>query len=280
MTSAGPEPGWYFDPDGGDHERFWNGEAWTEHRRSKPSTFNPPPQLISETRPHPQNSERLPLEDEAEAQGGAPDGEAFRSQPDAVPATAAPTNQRSSPAEAIRAEQESLSDGARPTPRMGPALSLAVIEDLKNKGYSQSEIAEMFGKTRQAVSWHKHTYGGKMTPREIVLQHFPWTVSAEQSQSSPYRRMRDHGEYIATGGKGMSEDKLNRLRTFYRKINEERLVLEFDPSLPPEPGVSNKGGFAFRDRRPEDGDLLIRVNEFTNLTDEGREIWRFPPQDP
>ena len=75
MTSAGPDPGWYFDPDGGDHERFWNGEAWTEHRRSKPSTFNPPTQLISETRPHPRNGERLPLQDEAEAQGGTPDSE-------------------------------------------------------------------------------------------------------------------------------------------------------------------------------------------------------------
>jgi hypothetical protein len=50
MISAGPEPGWYFDPDGGDHERYWNGEAWTEHRRSKPLTFNPPPQPESKTR--------------------------------------------------------------------------------------------------------------------------------------------------------------------------------------------------------------------------------------
>lgn len=34
MTSVGPEPGWYFDPDGGQNERYWNGVAWTEHRRS------------------------------------------------------------------------------------------------------------------------------------------------------------------------------------------------------------------------------------------------------
>ena len=226
MTSAGPEPGWYFDPDGGDHERFWNGEAWTEHRRSKPSTFNPPPQLISETRPHPRNDERLPLQAEAEAQGGAPDGEEpyeidpitsssdqpgsypFRSQPpDAVLATAAPTIQLSSLTEAIPAEQESQSDGARTTPRTAPALSLAVIEDLKNKGFSQSEIAEMFGVTRQAVSWHKHTYGGRLTRREIILKHFPWKVSTEQGQTSPFKRMRDHAEYVATGGVGMHRDR-------------------------------------------------------------------------
>lgn len=159
-------------------------------------------------------------------------------------------------------------------------LSLSVVEALKNQGFSQSEIAEMFGVTRQYVSWIKHYYGGSMTPRELVLKHFPWNVSAEQSQSSPYRRLRDHGEYVATGGKGMSEDKLDRLRAFYRKLREEDLVVEHDPTLPPEPGVSNKGGFAFRSRKPSDGDLMIRVNEYTDLTDYGRRIWRLPDAEP
>ena len=159
-------------------------------------------------------------------------------------------------------------------------LSLSVVEDLKNKGFNQSEIAEMFGVTRQYVSWIKHTYGGRLTPREIVLQAWPWTVSAEQSQTSPYRRMRDHGEYIATGGKGMSEDKLKRLRAFYRKLKDENVVLEFDPTIPPIPGVSNKGGWAFRNRLPSDGDLIIRVNEYTDITENGRMIWRFPRKEP
>lgn len=161
-----------------------------------------------------------------------------------------------------------------------PELTLAVIEDLKGKGHSQSEIARMFGRTRQAVSWHKVQYGGRMTPREEIHQHFPWQVPAEQGQSSPYRRMRDHGEYIATGGVGMSKDKLNRLRAFYNKLRDEDLVLEFDPDLPPIEGVSNKGGFAFRQRVPADEDLLIRVNEHTRLTEKGRLIWRFPPVEP
>lgn len=159
-------------------------------------------------------------------------------------------------------------------------LSLAVVEDLKRKGFSQSEIAAQFGVTRQYVSWIVKYYNGSQTPRQLVLQHWPWKVSAEQSQSSPYRRMRDHGEFIATGGKGMSEDKLARLRTFYRKLRDEGLVLEYDPAIPPEPGVSNKGGFAFRKRVPKDKDLLIRGNEHTHLTEEGRIIWSFPPRDP
>lgn len=161
-----------------------------------------------------------------------------------------------------------------------PQLSLSVIEELRAIGYSQSDIARMFGKTRQAVSWHKKTYGGRLTPREEVARHFPWKVPQHQTQTSPYRRMRDHGEYVATGGRGMSKDKLNRLRSFYRKLRSENVVLEFDPGIEPRPGVSSQGGFVFRPRTDVDADLIIRVNEHTHLTEEGRMIWRLPEFDP
>jgi hypothetical protein len=159
-------------------------------------------------------------------------------------------------------------------------LSLALIESLKNKGYSQSDIARMYGVSRQAVSWHKVNYGGHRTPREMVMDHFPWIVPAELCQTSPYKRIRDHGEYVATGGVGMAQYKLDRLRWFYRKLRDENVVVEYDPTLPPIEGVSNKGGFAYRPRRKSDGDLLIRVNEYTDLTEQGRLIWRFPPIEP
>ena len=159
-------------------------------------------------------------------------------------------------------------------------LTLSVVEDLKNKGFNQSEIAEMFGVTRQYVSWIKYYYGGRLTPRELVLQHFPFQVSQQQGQTSPFRNLRSHAEYIATGGVGMSEDKLKRLRSFYRKLRDENLVVEFDPTLPPVEGVSNKGGWAYRARIESDEDYLIRVNDYTDLTDYGRVIWRFPPTEP
>ena len=156
-----------------------------------------------------------------------------------------------------------------------PELSLAVIEELKAKGHSQSEIARMFGVTRQAISWHKHNYNGSLTPREEALEHFPWEVSYPYTQASPYRYMRDHAEYWATDGKGMSDAKLGRLRALYRKIHAG-LVVEFDPNIPPEPGVAITGGFAWRQRQPEDGDLLFRVNAYATVTDQCREIFRLP----
>jgi hypothetical protein len=155
-------------------------------------------------------------------------------------------------------------------------LSPSVIDRLKNQGMTQSEIARMYDVTRQYISWIKYYHGGAFTPREDVLQHFPFVVPAEMTQTSVYKRLRDHGEYQATGGVGMSADKLSRLRGFYRRLKDEGLVVEFDPTIPPEPGVSRKGGWALRKREPKDEDLLIRVNDYTDLTVEGKRIWKFP----
>lgn len=160
-----------------------------------------------------------------------------------------------------------------------PPLTAAVVEDLKRQGLNQSEIARLYNVTRAHISWIKTQYGGSRTAREEVLRHFPFEVSAAQ-QTSPYKRLRDHAEFFATRGKGMSEDKLKRLRSFYQKLRTENTVVEYDPSIPPCLGVSNTGGWAFRERLPEDGDLLIRVNEFTDLTEQGKMIWRFPPVEP
>jgi len=160
-----------------------------------------------------------------------------------------------------------------------PELSLSVIEQLKQKGFTGSDIARLYGVSRQAVSWHSRTYNGTRTPRQQVLEdNFPWTVSKEQERCSAHRRLRDHGEYMVTGGKGMSEDKLSRLRGFYKMLKDQ--VLEHDPALPPIDGFASNGGFALRRRTKRDGDLLIRVNKHTNLSDQGRMIWRFPPREP
>lgn len=160
-------------------------------------------------------------------------------------------------------------------------LTLAIVEALKNKGLNQSEIAEVYGVTRQYVSWIKYTYGGKLTPREVVLKtEWPFDVPTELTQTSPYRNLRNHAEYVITGGKGMSEDSLKRLKAFHDKLRDENVVVEFDPNIPPIPGVSNKGGWAFRGRLPKDGDLLLRVNKHTRITEEGRRIWRLPPIEP
>ena len=154
-----------------------------------------------------------------------------------------------------------------------PELTLAIIEALKEKGLSQSEISRQFGVTRQAVSYHVRKYGGTLTPRQKALESWPWIVPVRFSTQVPYKRLRDHGEYYATNGKGMSFEKLSVLRPFYERL--EDFVIEFDPDLPPSDGVGI-GGFAYRPRLESDGDLLIRVNDHTYLSDEGLKVWCMP----
>lgn len=57
-----------------------------------------------------------------------------------------------------------------------PKLTLSDVEALKAKGYTQSEIAKHFGVTRQYISWIKSYYGGRLTPKEVIRQHFPFQV--------------------------------------------------------------------------------------------------------
>jgi transcriptional regulator with XRE-family HTH domain len=162
-----------------------------------------------------------------------------------------------------------------------PELTLSLIEDLKAKGYTQSDIAKMFGVTRQAVSWHKRTYNGKRTPRQQVLEdNFPWKVDSRFIQSNPFRSLRDYGEWFATGGKGLADIKLRRAQALIRKLMKNNAVLEYDPELSPIEGVSVQGGFALRPRRRQDGDLMIRVNKHTTITEQGRLIWRMPVEVP
>lgn len=163
-------------------------------------------------------------------------------------------------------------------PHRQPVI-FSVVEELRRKGYNQSEIAEMHGVTRQAISWHKLTYGGHLTTRQIVNKAWPWKTTNDHSKAKGYQRLRDHGEFMATGGKGMNDDKLQRLLSWWEKLRDENVVLEFDPDAPPEPGVSPRGGFRYVPRLDCDGDLLIRVNEHTDLSEEGEMIWCWPPEE-
>lgn len=163
-------------------------------------------------------------------------------------------------------------DSAKPT----HPLSKEVIEALKGKGYSQSDIASMYNVTRQAVSWHLKTYGGRLSPRQVVDEAWPWKTGHGHDKAVPYKRLRDHGEFMQTDGERMSDDKMRRLRSWWKKLREENVVVEFDPSIAPVSRVSPNGGFAYRDRVKEDGQLLIRVNNFTSLSEDGKRIWRWP----
>ena len=159
-------------------------------------------------------------------------------------------------------------------------MTLEVIERLKRQGLSQSQIAERFGVTKQAVSWTVRNYGGSMTPRQKATQAFPFKVPANMCSASVCKRLRDHAELMTAGGDRLSVDAKRRLRNFYERLRANNHVVEFSPDIEPIKGISGTyGGWRYVERSAEDGDLLIRVNAYCRpLTDEDRRIWSFPAE--
>jgi transcriptional regulator with XRE-family HTH domain len=162
-----------------------------------------------------------------------------------------------------------------------------MLDDLKRQGLNQKQIADALGVTRQQISYIKRGSARTprnepflQTPREVAMESFPWKlVPREHSQSDLDKRLRDHAEYMATGGKGMSERKLYRLHLFYRRLRRDNVVVEYHPDIPPS--AENKfGGYAYRPREPRDGELIIRVNDRAEMSDTAWVIWRFPPNPP
>jgi hypothetical protein len=160
-------------------------------------------------------------------------------------------------------------------------LTPAVIQELLNQGNTRSDIARMHGVSRQYINWIETNYGGvSKTPRQATKDSFPYETGGGYHGSIIERLLRHHLEYMATGGKGMSRDKLQRLRSFYTKLQRDNTVVVFDPEILPSEG--NKfGGFAYVGRLDTDEGLIIRVNQYTKpLSPEDKELWRMPPRIP
>lgn len=177
---------------------------------------------------------------------------------------------------------------SRRRPDRSVGLTPAIIEALKRrinpstgKRYTQSDIAEMYGITRQRVSQIKlEVTNFSRTDRERARDIYPFLVPKEPFQhAAPDKWLRNHAEYMVSGGKGMSEEKLRRLRWFYNKLRRDNVVVIFGLDVPPS--EENKhGGYAYVPRTEGDGDFLVRFNEDCPLNEEEKLLWRFPPVEP
>lgn len=73
----------------------------------------------------------------------------------------------------------------------------------------------------------------------------------------------------------MNDEKMRLLKAWWRKLRDKDVVLEFDPSIEPYPGMAG-GGFRYVPRTLADDDLVIRVNEHTDLPEEAKLFWCWP----
>ena len=162
-------------------------------------------------------------------------------------------------------------------------MSRFTVEDYeyyKSQGYSQVEMAREAGVSPQYVSKVKRSAGDKfLSARQIVLAEYPWKVPSSHHQERPNRRLRDHAELMAVGKEGLEGWKLRLLYHWYAKLREENVVVRFTPLGAGSSGGSFTRAFDYVRRQASDGELLIRVDDNTRMTDVGRLIWRFP-EDP
>lgn len=159
-------------------------------------------------------------------------------------------------------------------------ITAGLVEAMLNKGMNQTQVADELGVTKQRISNVLRSSSiHELSQRQKANEAFPWKPGKYYNKSQSDRKLRDHAEYMVSGGRDMSRDKLYRLQGFYRKLEQENLVVEFHPDIPPTKG-NPMGGYAYRERKDSDGDLIIRVNELARLTPENIDIWRWPPKYP
>jgi len=154
-----------------------------------------------------------------------------------------------------------------------------MIQELLNRGFSQTEAAGLLGTTKQNVQYHLKKGGARFEDVTAQARNLlPWDVDLDRefNRATPYLRALWHAEYRLTRGNGMSESKLRYLRQWYDRMTE--FVLEYDPSIPPHRGVAT-GGWVYRPREKRDGDLLVRVNEYTKFGRGEKKYWRLPSRE-
>lgn len=163
-----------------------------------------------------------------------------------------------------------------------PQITHSMVKELVDiHGLSLTEAAEALGVSKQLANYHLHNTGpGYTSPARAARESMPWKdIQPEHIHgATPYARAAWHAEYIATGGEGMSKNKLRYLRQWYQRLTKYNEVLVYDPAIPPHRGVAT-GGWDYVPREESDGELLFRANEYTTVTDETKVDWRLPDEE-
>ena len=146
--------------------------------------------------------------------------------------------------------------------------------------FTPAEVARLLDVSRNTIAYHAKK-AGYVSPQEQVRELLPWQdLTPEDNRAWPYRMVYSHLEYMVTGGRTMSNDKLEKLAQFYEgTIIEFDTVVEFDPNIWPAPG-RKYGRWQYTPRRPEDENLIVRINKYTRIPDANRDMFRLPKRWP
>jgi hypothetical protein len=139
-----------------------------------------------------------------------------------------------------------------PAPRQLPTSD--VLRQLREKGKTYEEIAELYGVTKGAVYWQLRD-AGLAKARPDHSKYIPWTIKTEHAHAKPATMLRLHSR--REQGDTIPAVKARMLDKWLAEIREANVVVCYDRTMAPNP-ASTTGGFYYSKRRPEDGDSLVR----------------------
>lgn len=150
-------------------------------------------------------------------------------------------------------------------------LLYALHEDY---GWTYERIGALLDITKQGVKWRVNKY--YTTVRQTVNRYMEAFDGLGGDHSAAYmcRLVRWHLS-VRVEPDYLNQGQLDRLWTLYRRLRDEDLVVEYDPSIPYHEG-DKYGGWRYTEREESDGDLLVRENDDTTIKPEDRWIWTFP----
>ncbi len=139
-----------------------------------------------------------------------------------------------------------------PAPRQLPSSD--VLRKHRAEGLTYDQIGELYGVTKGAV--YLQLRDAKIAkPRADHSKYIPWTVRTEHSQARPNGMLRLYSR--REQGEKLPAVKERMLDKWLEEIKAADVVVCYHREMAPNP-ASDKGGWYYSKRRPEDGDNLIR----------------------
>ncbi|KAB1550744.1 hypothetical protein GC425_07910 [Corynebacterium sp. zg254] len=154
-------------------------------------------------------------------------------------------------------------------------LTPELVVALMNSGYSQTAIGVEYGVSRQYV--HQLALKAGHSPViQKVKDIFPWDVSSEYYDNTVYQGLKLLGHYRLGGEGSINGSSKKKVNSILKKIVVFHQVIDFDPSYPAIPGITNGPGFAYVPRTEKDEDFVVKIRPGTKIVGEGDRIWRIP----
>lgn len=161
---------------------------------------------------------------------------------------------------------------------MSSGLTSGMVLALMRAGVRQVDIADQYRVSRQYVN-KLAKQGGRIPPVTVVTENMPWEVDSEYFANTVYQSVRLVGHW-SVEPEALSGSSRQKVRAFLRKLVQFQQVVDFDPSYPAMPGLTNTPGFAYVPRTSEDEDFLIKIRPGVRITPLGNKIWRLPEEWP